>query len=78
MALVLLLGHLGGDDVQIFEDAPFLRAGRFREEVEQDHIVKLQPLGLIDRQTEGVLQHRWYLRLALLVSHDYHLVASEL
>jgi hypothetical protein len=78
MALVLLLGHLGGDDVQIFEDAPFLRAGRFREEVEQDHIVELQPFRLVDSQAERVLQHRWYLGLALLVAHDYHLVASEL
>lgn len=78
VALVLLLFDLDGSHIQALQQVPFLRAGAFLEEVEQDHIVELQALSLVDGQAKGVLEHGWDLGFALLIPHDDDLVAAEL
>lgn len=78
VALVLLFFNLDGSHVQALQEVPFFRARAFLEEVEQDDIVELQALRFIDGQAKRMLQHRWNLRLAFLVSHNNDLVAAEL
>ena len=45
------------DNIDEFEDSPFVFAFGFGEKVEENDIVEFQPFGFVDGKAQGVLEN---------------------